>query len=83
MFNNITLIFSNKYYIAIFYRDLKENTKRFGIKHYAGTVFYSVQGFLDKNRDTLRNDVIDLLISSKHAVSKIIFLIYILIHILY
>lgn len=45
------------------------NGPEFGVKHFAGNVWYNVEGFLDKNRDTLRTDVIDLLISSSLPVS--------------
>lgn len=38
--------------------------QEFGITHYAGQVWYSVEGFLEKNRDALRGDVVELLDSS-------------------
>ena len=47
------------------------NVPEFGIRHFAGFVSYNVEGFLDKNRDTLRTDVVDLLISSSLPVSMI------------
>lgn len=39
--------------------------REFGIRHFAGQVWYSVDGFLDKNRDVLRPEVVELLASSK------------------
>lgn len=41
------------------------SSMEFGIKHFADQVWYNVEGFLDKNRDTLRHDVIELMINSK------------------
>lgn len=38
--------------------------KRFLIKHYAGEVTYDIQGLVEKNKDTLSNDLIELVQSS-------------------
>ncbi|XP_076273553.1 unconventional myosin 10A isoform X2 [Rhynchophorus ferrugineus] len=48
-----------------FYCRPRVGDREFGIRHYAGQVWYSVDGFLDKNRDILRPEVIELLASSK------------------
>jgi myosin heavy subunit len=37
----------------------------FGIKHYAGEVFYTNTGFLDKNRDSVQEDVVEIFRNSK------------------
>ena len=42
-------------------KDCLNHLHNFGILHYAGPVFYDVSNFLEKNRDTLHEDIIDLL----------------------
>lgn len=43
---------------------------QFSIRHYAGTVTYTVDGWLDKNRDLLKDDLEDLLRSSGDAIVR-------------
>ncbi|NWU54415.1 MYO15 protein, partial [Dromas ardeola] len=44
----------------------------FTIKHYAGKVTYQVHKFLDKNYDQVRQDVLDLFISSRTKVQPLL-----------
>uniref|UniRef100_A0A8C4MCR3 Myosin VIIA n=1 Tax=Equus asinus asinus TaxID=83772 RepID=A0A8C4MCR3_EQUAS len=46
---------------------------QFGIIHFAGVVYYESQGFLEKNRDTLHGDIIQLVHSSRNKFIKQIF----------
>uniref|UniRef100_A0A4W3HWQ1 Myosin motor domain-containing protein n=1 Tax=Callorhinchus milii TaxID=7868 RepID=A0A4W3HWQ1_CALMI len=46
---------------------------QFGIGHFAGIVYYETKGFLEKNRDTLHGDIIQLVHSSKNKFIKQIF----------
>lgn len=46
---------------------------QFGIQHFAGVVYYETRGFLEKNRDSLHTDIIQLVHSSKNKFIKQIF----------
>jgi myosin-1 len=45
----------------------------FTIKHYAGDVTYTCTGFVETNKDTLFNDLIELMSSSENALAKLLF----------
>ncbi|XP_029471551.1 unconventional myosin-VIIb isoform X2 [Rhinatrema bivittatum] len=46
---------------------------KFGINHFAGVVYYESQGFLEKNRDMMKSNVLLLIHSSKNKFLKQIF----------
>ncbi|XP_019374010.1 PREDICTED: unconventional myosin-X [Gavialis gangeticus] len=48
-----------------FYVKPRVAVHNFGVKHYAGEVQYDVRGFLEKNRDTFRDDLLNLLRESR------------------
>ncbi|MGH0168536.1 UNVERIFIED_CONTAM: hypothetical protein FKN15_054830, partial [Acipenser sinensis] len=48
-----------------FYVKPRVAVHNFGVKHYAGEVLYDVRGILEKNRDTFREDVLNLLQESR------------------
>ncbi|XP_075396999.1 unconventional myosin-X [Tenrec ecaudatus] len=48
-----------------FYVKPRVAVHNFGVKHYAGEVHYDVRGILEKNRDSFREDLLDLLRESR------------------
>uniref|UniRef100_A0A665WUU7 Unconventional myosin-X-like n=1 Tax=Echeneis naucrates TaxID=173247 RepID=A0A665WUU7_ECHNA len=49
----------------LYYVKPRVTDHQFGIKHYAGEVFYDVRGILEKNRDTFRDDILFILKDSR------------------
>uniref|UniRef100_A0A674CKG4 Unconventional myosin-VIIa-like n=1 Tax=Salmo trutta TaxID=8032 RepID=A0A674CKG4_SALTR len=45
----------------------------FGIRHFAGVVYYDSRGFLEKNRDTLSSDIIKLIDTTTNKLLRQIF----------
>eukprot|EP00026_Physarum_polycephalum_P001191 Phypoly_transcript_01192.p1 GENE.Phypoly_transcript_01192~~Phypoly_transcript_01192.p1 ORF type:complete len:594 (+),score=69.95 Phypoly_transcript_01192:1500-3281(+) len=55
-------------------KDRSLTTSHFRLKHYAGDVAYDVSGMLDKNKDTLFGDLVNLLVQSKIPLLRDLFL---------
>ncbi|XP_048520826.1 myosin-VIIa isoform X2 [Dendroctonus ponderosae] len=59
----------NRYYL----KPKSDMTPSFGIQHFAGSVFYDVPGFLDKNRDSFSQDLKNLIAKTRNDMLRNIF----------
>jgi len=64
---------SHKHYGNLSKESKRGDTTEFCIKHYAGDVVYSTDGFIEKNVDTLYRDLIELVGSSKSSLMAALF----------
>lgn len=51
---------------SIYLKTKSDQSQRFGIRHFAGSVFYSVPGFLEKNRDSFSTDLKEIVSQSSN-----------------
>lgn len=51
---------------SIYIKPKYENSVQFGIQHFAGSVFYDPNGFLEKNRDSFNMDLKELVLKSSN-----------------
>ncbi|XP_071101473.1 myosin-IIIb-like isoform X2 [Haliotis cracherodii] len=56
-----------------YYTRPKADNLKFAIEHYAGKVMYDASGFLEKNRDRLPVEIVDILRQSSNSVVKALF----------
>ena len=61
------------------YAKVKTDRKAFTIRHYAGSVSYSVVGFLEKNQGTLPDDLAELMRASDNPLLQSLFVIAVVI----
>lgn len=59
----------SKYYL----KAKSDRTEAFGMNHFAGSVFYNVNGFLEKNRDSFSEDLKQIVQTSSNLFLKKIF----------
>ena len=64
-----TMLSTNKAYK----RPDKLGAKQFIVAHYAGEVSYEVEGFVEKNNDSVSSLIIELLVSSKSVLVSSIY----------
>lgn len=51
----------------------KFDAKRFVINHYAGDVTYEIEGFMEKNKDLLSDNIMETMSSSAHPLVQKLF----------
>lgn len=54
-------------------RQLKSKKEKFGIHHYASEVYYTIDNFIEKNRNSANKELTEILVSSTNSVLSDIF----------
>lgn len=62
----LTKLHQNHATKTIYLKPKADHIPSFGIQHFAGTVYYNVPGFLEKNRDSFSTDLKELIMESNN-----------------